>query len=93
MADLALQFRQTFGRDCILDIFCFRRYGHNEADEPSFTHPAHVPDDRQTPRRRYTLWPAMRSEDVASEQEQTTFAQEYMNSLRRPCPGQDPPSR
>ena len=38
-ANLALEFRQTFGRDCILDIFCFRRHGHNEADDPSFTHP------------------------------------------------------
>jgi 2-oxoglutarate dehydrogenase E1 component len=38
-ANLALEFRQTFGRDCVLDIFCFRRRGHNEADDPSFTHP------------------------------------------------------
>lgn len=39
VANLALEFRQTFGRDCVLDIFCFRRRGHNEADDPSFTHP------------------------------------------------------
>ena len=37
--DLAFQFRQKFGFDAVVDIFCYRRYGHNEADEPSFTHP------------------------------------------------------
>ncbi len=37
--DLALRFRQTFGRDVVVDIFCYRKYGHNEGDDPSFTHP------------------------------------------------------
>ena len=37
--DLALQFRQEFGRDVVVDIFCYRKYGHNEGDDPSFTHP------------------------------------------------------
>ncbi len=37
--ELALEYRTAFGRDCIVDMFCFRRYGHNEGDDPSFTHP------------------------------------------------------
>jgi 2-oxoglutarate dehydrogenase E1 component len=37
--ELALEFRQEFGRDVVIDIFCFRRFGHNEGDDPSFTHP------------------------------------------------------
>ncbi|HVO37904.1 MAG TPA: 2-oxoglutarate dehydrogenase E1 component, partial [Spirochaetia bacterium] len=37
--DLAMRFRQTFGRDAVVDIFCYRKYGHNEGDDPSFTHP------------------------------------------------------
>jgi len=37
--DLAVRFRQTFGRDVVVDMFCYRKYGHNEGDDPSFTHP------------------------------------------------------
>ncbi|MGO9311077.1 MAG: thiamine pyrophosphate-dependent enzyme, partial [Spirochaetia bacterium] len=37
--DLALRFRHTFGRDAVVDIMCYRKYGHNEGDDPSFTHP------------------------------------------------------
>jgi 2-oxoglutarate dehydrogenase E1 component len=37
--DLAVRFRQTFGRDVVVDIFCYRKFGHNEGDDPSFTHP------------------------------------------------------
>ena len=39
VAKIATEYRQTFGRDVVIDIFCYRRFGHNEGDEPSFTQP------------------------------------------------------
>lgn len=38
-ARVATEFRQKFAKDVVLDIFCYRRFGHNEGDEPMFTQP------------------------------------------------------
>ncbi len=38
-AKVATEFRQQFHKDVVLDIFCYRRFGHNEGDEPMFTQP------------------------------------------------------
>ncbi|HPI40453.1 MAG TPA: thiamine pyrophosphate-dependent enzyme, partial [Pseudobdellovibrionaceae bacterium] len=37
--DMALKYRQEFGRDIVINLICYRRFGHNEGDEPAYTQP------------------------------------------------------
>jgi 2-oxoglutarate dehydrogenase E1 component len=51
-AKVATEFRQTFGHPVVIDMFCYRRFGHNEADEPAFTQPImyrRIPSTRRWP--------------------------------------------
>ncbi len=53
--DVALDFRERFRRDVVIDMYCYRRRGHNEGDEPSFTQPvmSRLIKDRPTVRDNY----------------------------------------
>ena len=52
---LATEYRQRFGQDVVIDLYCYRRYGHNEGDEPRFTQPLmyRIVDQKPTIREQY----------------------------------------
>ncbi len=55
VATLAVEYRQRFGKDVLIDLYCYRRHGHNEGDEPRFTQPTmyRIIDQKPTIREVY----------------------------------------
>ncbi len=55
VAMLAMDYRQKFKQDVVIDVYCYRKYGHNEGDEPRYTQPAmyRLIDQKPTVRRMY----------------------------------------
>jgi 2-oxoglutarate dehydrogenase E1 component len=71
VAELAMEFRQAFRRDAVIDLYCYRRHGHNEGDEPSFTQPLMYSKikDRPTLSEVYTEQLILRGDLTADETE------------------------
>ena len=71
---LAADYRQTFGKDVVLDVICYRRYGHNEGDEPYFTQPTMYDRIRKRPSLSELYATQLTAEGLVD--------QEAVNSLR-----------
>ena len=64
---IAIEFRQQFGRDIVIDMWCYRRFGHNEGDEPSFTQPLMYSEIRKHPRVSTIYGNRLRDQGVVDE--------------------------
>lgn len=68
VARIATEFRQEFKRDVVIDMFCYRRFGHNEADEPSFTQPIMYKTIAKHPSTREIYGRKLIEEEVVTEE-------------------------
>ncbi len=66
---IATEFRQTFKKDVVIDMFCYRRYGHNEGDEPAFTQPLMYKRIKNHPPTRKIYADRLVAEGVISREE------------------------
>ncbi len=82
-AQLALDYRHEFGKDIILDLFCYRRNGHNEADEPSATQPLMYAVIKKLATTRTIYVQKLVAAGVISDAEAVKYEDEYRESLDR----------
>ena len=81
VARLAFEYREAFNKDVVIDMVCYRRRGHNEGDEPSFTQPLmyKLIDAKRSTRTLYTEALIGRKDITAEEAEEV--ARDYQNQL------------
>jgi 2-oxoglutarate dehydrogenase E1 component len=81
VARIATEFRQTFKKDVVIDMFCYRRHGHNEGDEPAFTQPIMYERIKKHPTVRTVYANALISEGVVAEGEAEGMVRELWDRL------------
>jgi multifunctional 2-oxoglutarate metabolism enzyme len=83
---LAFDFRQRFGKDVVVDLICYRRHGHNEGDDPSYTQPAMYRsiEEHRSVRKLYTEELVIRGDLSLDEAEQALdeFREQLEASLK-----------
>ena len=81
VAQIAFEYRQAFHKDVVIDMVCYRRRGHNEGDEPSFTQPMmyKLIDAKRSTRTLYTE--ALVGRGDITPQEAEEIAVDYQNQL------------
>jgi 2-oxoglutarate dehydrogenase E1 component len=78
---LALKYRRRFRKDVLIDLVCYRRHGHNEADEPAATQPQMYRVIRQHPTARRLYADKLTADGVLSAAEAEALLEEYRNGL------------
>ena len=80
-ARIATEFRQQFNRDVVIDMICYRRFGHNEGDEPSFTQPMMYKKIRKHPTTLNVYGEKLIKEGIITTEEFNKSKKEFKNLL------------
>jgi len=78
---LAVEYRQTFNTDVFIDILCYRKYGHNEGDEPRFTQPILYDAIAKHPNPRDIYGMALVEQGILTQEEAKQMQLEFDNEL------------
>ncbi len=78
---LALDYRMTFNKDVVVDMVCYRKHGHSEADEPMSTQPIMYQQIHKHPGVRKLYTDKLIAEGVVLQQEADAIAKDYIDSL------------
>jgi len=81
VARIATEFRQTFKKDIVVDMFCYRRHGHNEGDEPAFTQPIMYQRIKDHPTTREIYAERLVAGGVLSKAEVDGMVADWQNRL------------
>src|SRR6185312_1511991 len=82
-AKVAIEFRQQFAKDVVIDMFCYRRFGHNEGDDPTFTQPLMYKKVREQKTSREIYAARLVSEGVVSADQAEAWVTEFEQFLDR----------
>ncbi len=81
VARIATEYRQQFGKDVVIDMYCYRRYGHNEGDEPAFTQPLMYKTIKDHPPTRVLYAQKLVAEGAITEDEAKKINQDFYDYL------------